>query len=78
MLFRSLTHLQNDVNDIHDEIGQRVSIETWQDENHARVHYRGSQWDAVLAHDCQRGNDDHWFITAQHGATLEISNKKPL
>ncbi|MBM5575136.1 hypothetical protein GKO28_13720 [Deefgea sp. CFH1-16] len=73
-----LTHLQNEVRDIHDEIGQRVSIETWQDENHARVRYRGSQWDAVLAQDCQRGDDDYWYITAQHGATLEISNKKPL
>ncbi|MCB5195958.1 NfeD family protein [Deefgea salmonis] len=73
-----LTHLQNKASDIDNEIGQRVSIEVWQDENHARVRYRGSQWNAVLAHDCQRSDEGHWHISAQHGATLEISNKQPL
>ncbi|MDD2916021.1 MAG: NfeD family protein [Gallionella sp.] len=31
------------------EIGQTVHIVSWSDEHHARVSYRGAEWDAELA-----------------------------
>lgn len=31
------------------DIGQRVRVASWTGERHARVHYRGAEWDAQLA-----------------------------
>lgn len=31
------------------DIGQTIKIVHWQDERHARVNYRGAEWDAELA-----------------------------
>ncbi len=56
-----------------DDIGQRVEIDSWLDEQHARVKYRGSYWDAVVAPNQQPTADQHWLISARHGATLEIT-----
>ncbi|MGL6040701.1 MAG: NfeD family protein [Deefgea sp.] len=56
-----------------DDIGQRIEIETWHDDQHARVKYRGSYWDAVIAPNTQKAAHLHWVISARHGATLEIT-----
>lgn len=56
-----------------DDIGQRVHIEAWKDPQHARVKYRGSYWDAILAPNAQQNDNEYWFISARHGAILEIS-----
>jgi membrane protein implicated in regulation of membrane protease activity len=56
-----------------DDIGQRIEIETWLDDQHARVKYRGSYWDAVTAPNTQKAEHLHWVISARHGATLEIT-----
>ena len=56
-----------------DDIGQRVEIESWLDEQHARVKYRGSYWNAVLAPNSTQTAHQHWTITARHGAVLEIT-----
>ncbi|MBM5570235.1 MULTISPECIES: NfeD family protein [Deefgea] len=56
-----------------DDIGQRVEIESWIDEQHARVKYRGSYWNAVLAPNTEQTDHSYWTITARHGAVLEIS-----
>lgn len=56
-----------------DDIGQRVEIDLWLDEQHARVKYRGSYWDAVVTLNAQPAEPAHWVISARHGATLEIT-----
>jgi membrane protein implicated in regulation of membrane protease activity len=57
-----------------DDIGQRVEIDSWLDEQHARVKYRGSYWDAVVApNQSSAATHAHWIISARHGATLEIT-----
>ena len=33
------------------DIGQNVRVASWTDERHARVNYRGAEWDARLAED---------------------------
>ena len=58
------------------EFGQRVRILDWQDERHARVQYRGSQWDAELAPHAKGGHADY-FIVAIHGAMLIIDQHSP-
>lgn len=58
------------------EFGQRVKILDWQDERHARVQYRGSQWDAELAPHAKGGHADY-FIVAIRGATLIIDHHTP-
>jgi membrane protein implicated in regulation of membrane protease activity len=34
------------------DIGQDVQVSKWLDERHARVAYRGAEWDAMLAEGC--------------------------
>ena len=41
--FKSAPKLSNNL-----DIGQKVSVLTWNDDGTARVSYRGTQWDAVL------------------------------
>ena len=42
------THPHENINFAND-IGQTVHIVSWSDERHARVSYRGAEWDAELA-----------------------------
>ncbi|WP_410498740.1 NfeD family protein [Chitinibacter sp. S2-10] len=60
-----------------DDIGKIVQIESWLDERRARIHYRGSHWDAVLAPDCKASDTGTWYISASHGTQFEISNTPP-
>lgn len=48
------------------DIGQVVSILEWRDNRHARIQYRGTQWNAELI------NDE----TATAGETYEIAGQK--
>lgn len=61
----------------NDDIGKIVTIEAWLDEKRARIQYRGSHWDAVLANDCTPSNTATWYITASHGTQFEISDTPP-
>jgi membrane protein implicated in regulation of membrane protease activity len=60
-----------------DDVGQRVTLDHWIDEDRARVQYRGSQWDAVLAEGEVKLDQANWQISARHGATLIIRHTKP-
>jgi len=57
------------------EIGRRVSIHQWQDERHARVNYRGTQWDGALAEGAQSGLS-HYYIVAVQGTTLILHHQQ--
>jgi membrane protein implicated in regulation of membrane protease activity len=57
------------------EIGRRVSIDQWLDERHARVNYRGTQWDGELAEGAQSGQN-HYFIVALRGTTLILHHQQ--
>ena len=69
-----ITHPRTETPTDADDIGQRVEIESWLDDQHARVKYRGSYWDAVLAPNTTQTEHPHWKITARHGAVLEITS----
>lgn len=60
-----------------DDIGKIVQIETWLDERRARIHYRGSHWDAIAAPNCQASDTTTWYISANLGTQFEISNTPP-
>ncbi|WP_373975088.1 hypothetical protein NT239_15865 [Chitinibacter sp. SCUT-21] len=60
-----------------DDIGKVVQIEAWLDDRRARILYRGSHWDAVLAPHCQASDTATWYIAANHGTQFEISNTPP-
>ncbi|MDK2125712.1 NfeD family protein [Parachitinimonas caeni] len=58
------------------DIGQRVSAETWHDDQHLRVRYRGTQWDAELAAPLPERPAD-LYITGLRGSTLLVSGTPP-
>lgn len=70
-----IKHPKIDIPTDADDLGQRVEIEKWLDDEHARVKYRGSYWDAVIAPNTQKDDHGQWFINARHNATLEITNR---
>ena len=55
------------------DIGQTVRVAAWSDARHARVHYRGAEWEARLAE--QAGSDsarEVWRIKEIVGSLLII------
>ncbi|WP_051279557.1 NfeD family protein [Chitinilyticum aquatile] len=63
----------------NEDTGQRVQIESWLDERHARIHYRGTQWDAELA--ANEARDDalpHYYIAGRDGVHFTISREPPV
>lgn len=58
------------------EIGNRVHILQWKDTRHARVQYRGTQWDGELAPDAA-GDESEYFITAVKGTILILHHQPP-
>lgn len=57
------------------DLGAAVTVQEWQDAHHARVHYRGTDWQAELSG--ERGPDGcHYAIVGQNGNTLIISQQK--
>ncbi|QLG88162.1 NfeD family protein [Chitinibacter bivalviorum] len=59
-----------------DDVNQVVTLAHWIDASRARVNYRGSQWDAILAEGETQQNSEYWLICARHGATLIIRSQK--
>ncbi|WP_174874269.1 NfeD family protein [Vogesella oryzae] len=55
-----------------DDIGQHVHIVRWLDGNHARVQYRGSEWNAELAAGESASPDASWQIAGRQGSVLLI------
>ena len=55
------------------DVGQRVTLESWINESQglARVHYRGTLWDAKLVGD--RGDGKVFYIRGVDGSTLHIA-----
>ena len=55
------------------DVGQRVTVESWVNEAEglARVHYRGTLWDAKVIGD--RGTGTTFYIRSVDGSTLHIA-----
>jgi membrane protein implicated in regulation of membrane protease activity len=58
------------------DVGQRVSVRTWNADGSARVAYRGSTWDAVLESPAVP-RDVPLYICATRGSVLVLSNRRP-
>ncbi len=58
------------------DVGQPVRVLQWHEQGRARVHYRGTEWDAELdpPHDTHEGE---LFIKSMRGSTLVISHLRP-
>ena len=58
------------------DVGQEVQVLAWNDNGTARVHYRGTQWDAELAAPTTtRGQT--MYIVDTRGSTLILAADKP-
>lgn len=55
------------------DVGQRVTLESWVNESQglARVHYRGTLWDAKVIGDARSGKT--FYIRGVDGSTLHIA-----
>lgn len=53
------------------DVGQRVSVLEWRDDDRARVAYRGTQWDAVLDSPATPKRE-HMVIVGMRGAELVL------
>ena len=53
------------------DVGQRVSVLEWRDDDTARVTYRGTQWDAVLDSPATPKRE-HMVIMGMRGAVLVL------
>jgi membrane protein implicated in regulation of membrane protease activity len=58
------------------DIGQTVRVDAWHADGTARVEYRGTQWDGVLAAD-ETPRRHTMYIVATRGSTLVLSAERP-
>jgi membrane protein implicated in regulation of membrane protease activity len=58
------------------DVGQAVQVEMWRDDGTARVHYRGSTWDAELESPAVP-HAATLFIVATRGSLLILSDRRP-
>ncbi len=60
------------------DLGQAVTWEAWIDQvrGFARVHYRGSSWDATVAGGCSGTAGEILYITAVDGGRFTVSRSK--
>jgi membrane protein implicated in regulation of membrane protease activity len=58
------------------DVGARVRVETWHDDGTARVLYRGTHWDAVLASNATPRRST-MYIVATRGSTLVLGAEQP-
>jgi len=58
------------------DIGQSVRVDAWHPDGTARVEYRGTQWDGVLASD-ETPRRHTMYIVATRGSTLVLSAERP-
>jgi membrane protein implicated in regulation of membrane protease activity len=58
------------------DIGQSVRVESWQPDGTARVVYRGTQWNGVLATN-ETPRRHTMYIVATRGSTLVLGAERP-
>ena len=58
------------------DVGQTVRVETWNDNGTARVHYRGSTWDAETESPAVP-REATLYIVATRGSLLILSDRRP-
>lgn len=58
------------------DIGQSVRVESWHPDGSARVVYRGTRWNGVLASDGTPRRDT-MYIVATRGSTLVLDAERP-
>jgi membrane protein implicated in regulation of membrane protease activity len=58
------------------DVGKQVAVESWGESSNARVSYRGSTWDAVLASP-QVPRNPHLYIVEGRGSGLLLSDQPP-
>ncbi len=59
------------------DIGQPVGVLSWRDDGVARVHYRGSEWDAELDVP-DAAHEGMFYIKAMRGSVLVLTHSKPV
>ena len=65
--------------DIANDVGQTVTIESWVSEPQrlARVHYRGTIWDAEVLGSDRIEPDAHLYVVAMEGSRVKVSSTRP-
>ena len=58
------------------DIGQSVHVESWQPDGSARVVYRGTRWNGVLA-SSETPRRHTMYIVATRGSTLVLGAERP-
>ncbi len=58
------------------DIGQTVRVQTWHPDGTARVEYRGTQWNGVLASD-ETPRRHTMYIVGTRGSTLVLGAERP-
>jgi len=58
------------------DVGQMVRVQSWGPEETARVHYRGSVWDAELLSP-QTAKMPTMYIAATRGSVLILTDRRP-
>ena len=58
------------------DVGQPVQVQVWREDGTARVLYRGTQWDAELAH-AGATREHTMYVVATRGSTLVIAPERP-
>lgn len=58
------------------DIGQPVKVLKWHDDGRARVHYRGTEWDAEVQFADTR-HEGTLYISAVHGSNLVLTDRNP-
>jgi membrane protein implicated in regulation of membrane protease activity len=58
------------------DVGEKVQVESWNENGSARVKHRGTQWDAELE-DAKTVRSATLYIKAMRGSTLILTDRKP-
>lgn len=58
------------------DVGQTVQVRIWHPDGTARVSYRGTQWNAELAH-ADGARERTMYIVGTRGSTLIVSAERP-
>ena len=58
------------------DVGQSVRVEAWQPDGSARVVYRGTRWNGVLA-SSETPRRHTMYIVATRGSTLVLGAERP-
>lgn len=58
------------------DVGKRVHVETWRDDGTARVVYRGTHWDGIVASPATPRRDTMYIVDTR-GSTLVLGSEQP-